>query len=69
MMEWKKFKEERPNLLNPLGYLVIVEGCDSPMLGQYDMVSKRFYVFCPPINKSIQVPVKWWCEVPLLPID
>ena len=52
MMEWKKFKDERPVLPNPMGYLVIVEGCDSPLLGQYDMVSKCFALPSTRVSRS-----------------
>lgn len=66
---WHKFKDEKPKYRNPWGYLVIVEGCTDPMMGQFDEQSKRFYVFCPPIGKAIQVPVKLWFEIPAPPQD
>lgn len=67
IMQWKRFSEIRPSYPNPLGYLLILEGCTEPVLGQFDRESHRFNVFCPQIGKYIQAPVKWWLEVPILP--
>ena len=65
-MEWKRFSEFRPKGPSQFGFMVILEGSTTPIQGQFDAVSKRFYVFCPQIGKSIQAPVKWWLEVPVL---
>lgn len=64
---WQNFKDVRPTGPSPLGFLVIIEGCSTPVIGQFDPESKRFNVFCQQIGKSIQVPVKMWFQIPLLP--
>ena len=63
---WHKFKDVIPNSSDPkpLAYLVILEGCKEPCLGEYDFFSKRFSVFAPQIGRMLQVPVKWWLAVP-----
>ena len=66
IMQWQRFSEVRPTGPSQFGFLVILEGCTTPVMGQFDSESRRFYVFCPQIGKSIQVPVKWWFEVPIL---
>ena len=66
-MSWHLFKKVRPTDPRPFGFLLVLEGCKEPVLGQFDKESQRFYIYVHEVGQTIQVPVKWWMEVPMLP--
>ena len=64
-MFWKNAKYEMPSHSSPMGFLVIVDDTDTPMMGQFDDMSKRFVVFFYQIGRYVQIPVKYWLEIPV----
>lgn len=64
-MYWKNAKYEMPLHSNPMGFVILVDNTDTPMLGQFDEESKRFMVYIHQIGKSLQVPVKYWLAIPM----